>query len=197
MTKVKEFFLYLFCFIIVIQIGFLLTEYVKIITASLLGFSHEFRPILGLTMFYPETELMEPFYTHQLNKIEISGLVFTHLVSLIGLITLWIRRKTLFTNQSIMDLLLAIMSLFFMRDIIYPGIFVLFNFIPCQAYELYKSLPLNGFLLLRIHFFLGLMMLGFVVWILPSNKRLIFILSGALASVISFFMIVKFTHLLL
>ncbi|MDP2174759.1 MAG: hypothetical protein Q8K70_02500 [Bacteroidota bacterium] len=61
MTKVKEFFLYLFCFIMVIQIGFLITEYVKIITASLLGFSYEFRPILGLTMFYSESELQGIF----------------------------------------------------------------------------------------------------------------------------------------
>ncbi len=204
MTK---FFSLTLAFIITTQVGAILTEVVKKYTAHHLNYKTYYDHRYGRSFFYSpqmqsEFESVEKKYENNVKnyrastkwnalvakdtadfvRIELSGKLFICLVSAIGLAIFFYRRNKKY-NLSWKDWVAVLLGLFFMRDVVINSFDIIADSMICNEAKLWDPLQLPFLLPVKIFVLLGLTLLCFVIYKIPKNYRMTFIISGIAGSV--------------
>jgi len=111
--------------------------------------------------------------------IELSGLIFTFSVSIIGLIILLLRRKKNKLHFGLPDWAGIILSLFILKEFIFSLIYFLHGGMPCNHAKMFEYFNLHvwfsSLVLLLYSFLFALFML---IKFVPRNRAIPFILAG-------------------
>jgi hypothetical protein len=209
-----------FGFIVIILAGYFLNENVKKITAASLGYDSHYLPGYARYMFYSNSILpiaksireeyrkkgdtteaflkdkkfLKLIKTDERNLacIELSGVLFTLLVSISSLL-FWLNRRKKNKVIEWFDWLALIASLFYMREIVVMSIDLFYGGKLCSEAKLWSAVGLHWYYADWICFVLGILWLIFmVIKVVPAKSRIIFFISGFLGSITGFLLIVYF-----
>lgn len=201
--QIKQILVLSLAFIITIQAGAFLTEQVRCIVAQQYGYSISYFTAFGDLVFEnpddqeklesiakkygeerevysssSEWKAMEKKTGYELGVIELAGLLFTILISIIGLFLFYWRRHQNYSVK-INDWIYILMGLFFMKHVCYYTFFyVVLGAVPCITIYMFPSIGLNFFEVVKLFIALGWLALAVIIYSLPAQFRLKFLLSG-------------------
>ncbi len=125
-------------------------------------------------------------HDHDHAKIEISGRLFTFSVFLIGLLILFVRRKNRKEAFATIDWVGVILSLFIMQQVFLSAVHAITHkFIWCDDASIYNFLHLPIIKTEWCITFIGCIICSFIVFgIVPKEKRITFFCSGLLGGLV-------------
>jgi hypothetical protein len=116
-------------------------------------------------------------------KIEMAGKLITFLISAIGLLVYFARRRYE-KKMSWLDWLSVILGLVFMRDVVINTINLFNGFMTCHEAKLWHHLNLPIFTSTAIYNGVGLLLFCFILYKIPKSNRSLFIISGIIGTIL-------------
>ncbi|MFT5724687.1 MAG: hypothetical protein ACI9JN_001808 [Bacteroidia bacterium] len=202
----KKFCLLVVAFVCTILLGATATEYVKMVKAESVGYSPRYLKGFGWNVYNSPARGVE--YDNVLDRtgsyeiakedpewkqiatrdykghaqFEFFTKVLVYGISMVGLLLLIVQlRKTRQFNWK--HWVSLMISLFFMREVVLALVHV-FLFYPCGEGMAWWHKGMNPVLVEKLTIVIGLLLLGFVVYLLPRKYRSRFVGAGALGSII-------------
>ncbi len=189
-------------FALMVPAGAFITEKVKEVVAHGLGYKAHYRPGLGRSMYYspmmgkayndieelyahdaekykvtPEWKALMDKHNWDLATIQLSGRIFSLLVSAVGLFIYFSRRRK---GRSVLavDWICILLGLFFMRDVVIDSASFYFKFTLCDENAIWTLLGWPVWTTLGVLIALGLILFLFILYKIPKRYLLLFLLSG-------------------
>lgn len=191
LNQLSELLIYSLIVIIIITFGAYGTENFKSVIALLLDFSSQYNPSIWVQSFSPKTEVTESAYQLSYSIIDFSGKLFTWIISFIGF-----KIGSKASSETIKFFGFAL-SLFFMRDVCIALIESTSGVAYCTNNGIWKVLNINHNIASWIYAIIGVSIFCYLIYLVKDRRRLIYILSGFIGTIIGLYAWIKFAPIIL